>query len=412
MSQTITREMIVPRYLMHFQCIGPDCPDTCCYGWQIPVEHETYVRLKNLPDKELKPLIKQALHRGAGKSGSSDFGYLSIGKDPSAHCELLSGEGLCQLHAKCGEGVMPAVCANYPRMTKSVAGGYEQFAMPSCPEVARLIVEDQAAMSLLIQEQTVRSRMVTEIEATGKTPANEEVRAFFLTLLAADGLRLWQKLALSLLVAESLENAFAAAQPESDEHYASTVQAILTDWQQRLADGTALEALAPWRQNRSLHLHALAATSRIRSELPFNRPRYLELINEALAALGLDESAPCSDEEACQRIASAPLPEVSDEALGRLLLNFAYVHYYPLQTHDGLLHDVKMLCLQFLLLRFWVVGLSVARNAALTEPELTELIYLFYRAMVHQQDYLPRCMDEFARAGLVRFDQWLMLLPD
>lgn len=412
MSETLKREMIVPRYLTQFSCVGPACPDTCCYGWQVPVEHETYTRLRDLPDRELKPLIKRALHRGEGKSGSQDFGYLSISKDASARCELLSDEGLCRLHAKCGETILPDICANYPRMTKSVAGAYEQFAMPSCPEVARLMIADPAAMALSVETQSVRQRMVLEIEQTGKTAANEEVRAFFLALLGADVLRVWQRLALSLLVAESLEQAMRAVAPDNDEHYAGVARAVLDDWQQRLADGSALDALAGWRRNPPLHLRALAAASRIRSEMHFNRPRYLALIGEALVALGLEGDEAAGDDEAFRRLERARLSDARDAALGRVLLNFAHIHYYPLQTSKGLAHEVRGLCLQFLMLRFWCAGLALARGGELSDADQAELVYLFYRTTVHYQDYLPRCMDAFEGAGLIQAEHWLLLLPD
>jgi lysine-N-methylase len=34
--------MTMPRYVQSFECIVPACPDTCCSGWSVPIDHETY----------------------------------------------------------------------------------------------------------------------------------------------------------------------------------------------------------------------------------------------------------------------------------------------------------------------------------------------------------------------------------
>ena len=31
-------QYIIPHYYKKFACIGGDCPDTCCAGWQIMID--------------------------------------------------------------------------------------------------------------------------------------------------------------------------------------------------------------------------------------------------------------------------------------------------------------------------------------------------------------------------------------
>ena len=34
--------MLVPQYVRKFACIGGACEDTCCQGWRVPIDKETY----------------------------------------------------------------------------------------------------------------------------------------------------------------------------------------------------------------------------------------------------------------------------------------------------------------------------------------------------------------------------------
>ncbi|TCW33523.1 flagellin lysine-N-methylase [Gulbenkiania mobilis] len=405
MSVTRHLEVIAPAYLEKFSCLGPTCPDTCCYGWQVPVEHESYLKLMRLQDDPLKPLVKQALVRGPGKPGSDNFGMLKLGATREQPCALLSESGLCQLHATHGETMLPDVCSSYPRASKAVDGVMDQFASPSCPEVARLLVEDVDALDLRTSQQPVRKYV--EFRTTSMTPETmERLRSFFLGCMGATQLPVWQRLALQLLVAEAVEGCTGL-----DTSKDAQIGAVLDEWEGLLATGEALALLQDLPRHDLLHLKVLAAASRIRAELPFNRTRYLELLEEALQSLGVREDGGGAEADAlvCERFAGTALTWEIDQALGRVLLNHCYTQHYPLGMPAGKM--VRVVVLHYLMLRFAAVGLTSARGRPLSHAELTELVYLFYRAQVHVPEYLSRCMAAFEGHGLQRTEHWLLLLP-
>ncbi|MCL6261815.1 flagellin lysine-N-methylase [Craterilacuibacter sp. RT1T] len=392
---TTTRDMLVPAYLGKFSCLGPACPDTCCYGWSVAVEHDSYRRLKNLPDPELKPLIAQALKRGQGKSGSADFGFLAVG-GADGRCPLLSGEGLCQLHARCGEVVLPNICATYPRITIEAAGHYVQTASPSCPEVARLLVEDAGAVQLTIEQRTVRPRMVSS--KTGGEP-NENVRVLYLGVLGSQDIPLWQRLGLLLLIAESVDAARVAPVAEGVARE-TEIQRVLDEWQYLLASGDAMQAVALWRRDDDLHLQLMAALSRLRTRWALTRQRYCELVGEAAAGWDSGVSAESA-------LADADL----DAVLGRVLYNHALGHYMPLAPESSLFANTVLLCTQYLSLRFWWAGLALARDRALNAPEQAELLANYYREVIHSPTYLTECVRVLGEVGFAKAEHWLRVLP-
>ena len=46
------KEVFIPKYMKRFKCIGPKCEDTCCVGWSIPIDRETYMKYYDLMEKE------------------------------------------------------------------------------------------------------------------------------------------------------------------------------------------------------------------------------------------------------------------------------------------------------------------------------------------------------------------------
>ena len=40
--------MFIPKYMLTFKCIGSACTDTCCAGWDINIDEDTYEKYKDL----------------------------------------------------------------------------------------------------------------------------------------------------------------------------------------------------------------------------------------------------------------------------------------------------------------------------------------------------------------------------
>ena len=36
------RSLLIPQYFKNFTCIGSDCEDSCCIGWRVDIDHNTY----------------------------------------------------------------------------------------------------------------------------------------------------------------------------------------------------------------------------------------------------------------------------------------------------------------------------------------------------------------------------------
>ncbi|MDD6666940.1 MAG: flagellin lysine-N-methylase [Lachnospiraceae bacterium] len=122
-----------PSYYDTFRCTAGDCPDTCCQGWQIIIDPESIEKYKANP--ELWNYVKDSIDWKASEEGPT---YLL--KDRK--CTHLTPDGLCEMQVKYGFDALCQVCQKFPRHVEEFDGERELSIDLSCPEGARMVLED------------------------------------------------------------------------------------------------------------------------------------------------------------------------------------------------------------------------------------------------------------------------------
>ncbi len=115
-----------------FVCQGADCEATCCEGWKIEIDRESYEAYKKI----------------RGKLGL----LLLLGIDPKTRCFRMrrracvfyNSQGLCNLYKELGRDGLCQGCKDYPRHKEDYGDLQEVMLSLSCPEAARMILEDES----------------------------------------------------------------------------------------------------------------------------------------------------------------------------------------------------------------------------------------------------------------------------
>ncbi len=121
-----------------FRCIGPECEESCCGGWQITMDEPALVALSGLNDARVQTVLTTHLRRFDTSSKPTQMGWLGLKHDGS--CPFLEPEGLCGIQARHGEDPMPLGCKVYPRVHHRIDGEVHSSLSLSCPEAARLVL--------------------------------------------------------------------------------------------------------------------------------------------------------------------------------------------------------------------------------------------------------------------------------
>lgn len=115
-----------------FKCIADKCKFTCCKGWDINVDTNTYNKWKE--KSELNYLLDNV--RFIKSNGENSY---LIKKETKGVCPLLSDEGLCNIVLNHGEEYLSSTCKSFPRIENNFEDVKEMTLSCSCPEVVNII---------------------------------------------------------------------------------------------------------------------------------------------------------------------------------------------------------------------------------------------------------------------------------
>ena len=161
----------IPKYMEKFKCIGSECTDTCCAGWDINIDENSLERYKNSTGA-LKSLVEGKFLTDDKKGDFFNAGYMIL-KDGS-RCPFLNENMLCDIHGAVGEENLCITCKSYPRVFNIVDGIYEKSALASCEEICRLALMNKEKMEFVeaeeeLDEDNIEIRRIIDTEAFAGT---------------------------------------------------------------------------------------------------------------------------------------------------------------------------------------------------------------------------------------------------
>ena len=122
-------------YYDKFKCIGSKCPNSCCIGWKIDLDFETFEKYNSHKDKNLGKSIS--------KNKNPTFEeFAVIHRSKNGRCAFLDSDNLCQVQKTYSEDFLSPTCSNYPRSEINFGSKKIKSLSLGCPEVSRLVFSD------------------------------------------------------------------------------------------------------------------------------------------------------------------------------------------------------------------------------------------------------------------------------
>ncbi|EPB8148147.1 flagellin lysine-N-methylase [Clostridium perfringens] len=145
----------VPNYFNEFKCIASECEDTCCAGWEIVIDDETYKRYENV-EGEFGEILRSKIV----KSDGENIFLLNNG-----NCSFLNEKKMCEIYINLGEDHLCYTCQQFPRYTEEFLDLKEVGLSLSCPEAARIILRRAENTTFnLSEEDKCESKTQKELE--------------------------------------------------------------------------------------------------------------------------------------------------------------------------------------------------------------------------------------------------------
>ena len=139
---------------MAFRCLADRCPDTCCAGWEIPVDDESIARWQRLP----LPWREKMTVSTEWVDGERQL------KRQNGRCVLLNENKLCDLYAACGVEALCRTCFLHPRFVAEYGAWREIMPGLSCPAWVSLYLMSDEPVQFMTEESDELPRC-NEIDA-------------------------------------------------------------------------------------------------------------------------------------------------------------------------------------------------------------------------------------------------------
>ncbi|MEN8077386.1 flagellin lysine-N-methylase [Clostridioides difficile] len=180
---------VYPSYFEKFKCIGGECSDSCCIGWNIDIDKITFRKYFKVQDQEMKKMFQKNIQNNERCSSEDvDYGIVKLKKDK--RCPFLDEKNYCVIHSNLGEDYLSNVCTCFPRVTNKVDETYEMLLDVACPEAARLILLREEGINFIGKEEALGKHIIsaqidTKLKAVQKTPLKyfKEVRDFCINII-------------------------------------------------------------------------------------------------------------------------------------------------------------------------------------------------------------------------------------
>ena len=184
-------DIFFPKYYNDFSCVAGACPDSCCKEWSVDVDEQAARFYREL-EGPLGDRLREVLQ-------DTPDGTIMTIRD--GRCPMWRQDGLCQIQAELGHDALCKTCREFPRLRHDYGNFVELGLELSCPEAARLILNDAEA---LWESRTDASEGVAEYD--GEIMAIlRRTRGEFMDFLSGSPLSVPQILTVLLLYAYEVQ---------------------------------------------------------------------------------------------------------------------------------------------------------------------------------------------------------------
>lgn len=388
-------------YSGNFRCIGSACEDTCCQGWNVPIDQETYEKYRCLPAGALSRLIAASVVKDGGSApegtapvedsfakGAGEFAQIRIGG--AGHCPLLTTERLCRIHAELGPEMLSRTCSTYPRVARTYGGRTVTALVLSCPEAARQVLLSSDVLNAEGMAEPEEKR--ADHDAQFLPPDFVAIRASMLALVRMRSYPLWQRMFLMGILCYRLDSIARGALKRS-------VPEFLLDFKMAAENGALRPAMENLPVDRTMQLDVvlrLAGSMLHRSSVS---ARFSECVQAFTAGIGNGPGATLESLTAhytrAHDFAFAPFFEHHPHIFENYLINTIVRCQFPF-GQEGMKagaepqrwREFAQLAAQFALIRGLLIGVAGFHGAAFSTAHVVGTVQSAAKHFEHHPEFL------------------------
>ena len=416
--------IVQPRHYEAFRCIGADCEDTCCDGWGVNIDRDTYGKYERNP--EISPSLSGLVVINSQNASDDDYASFKLSE---THCPYLS-EGLCSIQNKHGEEFLSDVCATYPRIMNWVGDALERSLDLSCPEAARLVLLESHPMELLAAADRAASFRMGPTRVLGTPNASYDGRAYphflavrdlIVIILREPTYPLWKRL---VIIGHLCDKLSEMAVMQNDHDVPTLLQSYLHAVRSRQFDGL----LSKCRVQPSAQVVTVLELIVNRITSDFTGRRFLDCYQDFMQGLQWTPESILKD--VTGRYADAwasyyvPFFDQNQSLMERYFVAYVYGNLVPLGRLEvnrrsglhGAVNSISIQCMlmmtYYAIIRTVLIGMASHHRSAFGMDHVIKAIQSSSKAFQHNTSFPASAIEILTRNGLKSGASMAVLVQD
>nr|WP_272507361.1 flagellin lysine-N-methylase [Clostridium aestuarii] len=401
---------------MHeFKCIGSNCEDSCCIGWRISIDKNTYTKYRKCKNKELKELFDKSVKRN--RSNSSEYNYAKIKINNDEFCPFLTEEKLCRIHSGLGEEYLSVTCTTYPRMTNVVNGVLEKSATMSCPEAVRLALLNPEPMQFdyIEVDKNTENKIGNNVNTHQISAANKpekyfwELRIFTIQLLQNRDYELWERLIILGMFYEKLNKYIK-------EGKVNETLNLIAGYTKNIEQGIFHEYLNEIPSYKTVQMMILKELADERILGGTKNQRYLKCFVEFMK--GIEFTVEATKEEISEHYEKAyidyykPYMEKHEYILENYLVNYVFKNLFPVKGEKEIFDNYMMLVIHYSMIKMHLIGMAGVHKEKFCIEHIVKLIQSFSKVVEHNKMFLKYMHDTLKKNEIANMAYMAILIKN
>lgn len=398
--------IFLPNYMVEFKCINSSCTDSCCAGWDINIDEDTYNKYMNSTG-ELKELLEGKFTQNKEEHDSFNHGFMVL-KDES-RCPFLNSNMLCDIHGGVGEENLCITCKSYPRVFNIVDNVYEKSGLPSCIEICTRAFLNKDKMEFVeseedIKEKNIEIRRIVDSEAFEGTESLLQyfwdIRVISINIMQARSFSIEERLNI-------LKNFYEQIEEMHNLHEFDNIEELLEEFNDEVVDYEELKGVAFKEKNefyRSLAEDELVKNIRsvrlkecvkeykagiLNEDSIVNKDNIIAEANKINKENTLNEESILYQNNICKYLEETPKYfnelENNSYVFENYLVNQIFKDLIPFNKGESLTQSIKALINSYRIIKAYVIGISINSKVKITGVQIIRVIQALSKDIEHNK---------------------------
>jgi len=366
----------LPKYMMEFKCISSSCTDSCCAGWDINIDEDTYNKYVNSTG-ELKELLEGKFTLNKDEHDSFNHGFMVI-KDEN-RCPFLNSNMLCDIHGGDGQENLCITCRSYPRVFNIVDNVYEKSGLPSCIEICNRAFLNKDKMEFIedsedIDEKNIEIRRIIDCEAFEGTESLLQyfwdIRVISINIMQNRSFSIEERLNI-------LRNFYEKIQEMYNSQEFDNIEELLEDFNDESMDYEDLKGVG-FKEHNEFYI-SIAKDELVKN---IRSVKLKECVKEYKAGI-LSENNMCNYLENTHKYLNEL--EENSHVFENYLVNQIFKDLIPFNKGESLIESIKVLINSYRIIKAYVIGIAMNSNEKIGGEQIIRIIQAFSKDVEHNR---------------------------